>query len=95
MTSVCVVEASALQRIEYLPDRPVDFRDDVGIEAAGLPLELVRHEQRHVRHRVRDVEEERLLAIPLDEADRVLGVPRRQLRLIGVELDDGIVLDER
>ena len=49
-----VVEVRALDGVEDPADRPVDFRDHVAVGAAGLARELVRDEERHVRHRVRD-----------------------------------------
>ena len=73
-----------LQRREDLADRPVDLHDHVAEQArAGLALELVGDEQRHVRHGVRQVEEERPVLVLLDELHGPLGVPGRQLRLVG------------
>ena len=48
-----------------------------------------------MRHGVGQVDEEVLLAVPLDEVDRAVGVEAGQLGLIRVELDHLIALDQR
>ena len=64
MTSVFSSRPCFFEPVEDLPDRPVDLHDHVAVQPArALALELVRHEQRHVRHRVRHVEEERLVLV--------------------------------
>ena len=86
-------------RGEDLADRPVHLLDHVAEQAAlGLAAELVGDVQRHVHHRVRHVEEERLVLVPVNEAHGVLGVPGGQHVLRGVVhvgVDDGVLVDER
>ena len=38
----------------------------------AFPLELIRHRQRHVRHVVRQVEEERIVLVALNESDGII-----------------------
>ena len=55
-----VIEAVALERVEDLADRPVDFHHDIAEQAgAAFAAELVGDVQRHVDHRVRHVQKER------------------------------------
>jgi hypothetical protein len=58
-------------------------------------LELVGDKQRHVRHVVQQVQEERPVLILADELHRPLGVPRRKLRLVGVGFDDVLAVNQR
>ena len=63
-TSVLLVELQLAQRVEHLADAPVELLDHVAIQAAAaLALELLGSEQRHVRKVVRQVEEERPVAV--------------------------------
>ena len=66
----------------------------VAEQAVAAPArELVAHEQRHVRHGVRHVEEERLVAVLFDEPDGPLGVPCRQVPLVlrrHLRVDDSV-----
>ena len=65
---------------------------------AALVFELFRDGERHVDHRVRHVQEERLVLVAIDEADGVLGVERRQLgEFFGSHgrIDDFVVFEER
>ena len=56
-----VGELVLVERLQDLAHRPVDLLDHVAEQPLlALPLELVADEQRDVRHRVRDVQEERL-----------------------------------
>ena len=64
-----------LQRLHHLAHRPVDLFDHIAEETAlRLACKLLRNMQRHMRHVVREVEEERLLAIRRDELHRALRV---------------------
>ena len=83
MTSVLSSSPLRLDRVENLADRPIDLHHDVAEQArSALAAELVGHIQRHVDHRVRHVEKERPRLVAVDEVDGVLGVLRRELRLI-------------
>ena len=63
-TSVRLVDAGRAQRVEHAPGAPVDLLDDVAVDAAGaVPDELGRARERDVRQRVREVEEERPVAV--------------------------------
>ena len=88
-----------VERLEDLADGPVDLHDHVAVEPGlRLPLELVADEQRDVRHRVGDVQEERLVLVRPDELHRPLGVLRGELRLVlglHVRVGGRLVLDER
>ena len=77
-------------RIENAADRLVDLLDHVAVHpAGGLARERIGPEQRDVRQRVGDIQEERLLAaagpggVALDVLDRPLRVPLGDRRLIG------------
>ena len=91
-----IVQTESLERVEDPAHRPVDLHDDVAVEAAfGFAFEFVAHVQRHVRHVVRHVQEKGAVLVALDEAQRVLGVPRGELRLVGHEAHDLLALDQR
>ena len=65
---------------------------------AALVSELVGDRERHVHHRVRHVEKERLILVAVDEADRVLGVERRELgEFFGIDgrVDDFVAFEQR
>ncbi len=90
------VELQVAQRVEDDAGAPVEFLDGVAVEAAlGFAGEARRGVLRHVRHRVRQVEEERPRAVGADERDRLLRVVARELRLIDGRLDDALALDAR
>ena len=70
-----LLQAVLLQRGEDLARAPVDLLDGIPVEAApGRAAEPLAHRQGDVRHRVRDVEEEGPVLVPLDEPERALGV---------------------
>ena len=48
-----------------------------------------------MRHDVRDVQKERLLAVPFEKLNRPLGEPPRELRLIGIEFGCLVAVDQR
>ena len=73
-------QSETFERRHDLARAPVDFLTRIAIEAAlGLAAEFVAHTQRHMRHRVRHIQEKRLGLVLLDEFDRPLGVPGREL----------------
>ncbi len=72
-----------MERIHHLADRPIDLFDHVPVKAAlGVAAKLVADVQGHVRHVVRQIQEERALLVFLDELDRMLRVPGCELVLI-------------
>ncbi len=77
-----VAEVVSLEGCEDFADGPIDLLHHVAEQAAlGLAGELFTHVQRHVDHRVRDVEEERLVVVTVDEVDGVFRVPGGELAL--------------
>ena len=61
-----VFQAVFFQRRENLAGAPIHFCDGVPVESAlGRAAEFFTHRERHVGHRVRDVEEKRPLVIAL------------------------------
>ncbi len=90
-----LVQSEPLECCEDRTERPVDLADDVAVQALlrGAP-ELVRRVERHVRERVRQVDEERLIGMRLDECDDFFRVAARQRRLVGLPLDDRRVPDQ-
>ena len=91
-----LIEPEPLQLRHDLADAPVDLHHHVAVEPAlRFAGEFFRHEERHVRHVVREVEEERLFLLRGDERQRGLGVARGELALIGIRLDDLVVAHER
>ncbi len=78
MMSVSFSRPCFFRAAEDLARAPVDLLDRIAVEAAlRRAAKLLAHRQRHVRHRVRDVEEKRPFLVALDEAHRALGVLRR------------------
>ena len=85
MTQVFSSRPIAFQRVHDLADGPIDLLDDVAVEAAlGFAAKFITHMQRHVRHVVGEVEEERAVFVVLDELDGVFRVPGGELVLIFV-----------
>jgi hypothetical protein len=83
------LDAAAFDRVENLAHGPVKLLHDIAIEPCGrFAAKRVGGEDRHVRHHVRHVEEERAAFVALDEARRPLGEAPRELALIGIGLDD-------
>ena len=90
-----VVDPCARDGIEHAPDRPVDLRDNVSVEALACPgRKRLRDEERHMRHRMREIEEERAPAVLLDEPHSPFGVHAGQLRLVRPQPDDFVSLDQ-
>ena len=74
----------------------INLLDDVAVEPAPRGAgEVLARIERQVRHGVRQIDEEVLLLVPLDEVDRAIRVEPRELGLIRVQLDYLIALDER
>ena len=94
-----VVDALLLEGSEDFTDRPIDFHDHIAVEPLlRLALELFRHVERHVGHRVGDVEEKRAVLLALDEIHGLLGVAGRQAGLDltrDFRIDDFVPFDER
>ena len=63
-----LVETELPQRLQDLPDRPIEFHDDVAVQALlGFPLETIGDVQRHMRHRMGEIQEKRPILVLLDE----------------------------
>src|SRR5690606_32398707 len=91
-----LIKPEPLQCRHDVTDRTVQFLDHVTIQPGGTPASIaLRREYRHVRHHVREIEEERPVSIPLDEGGRALGKTPRELRLIRIRLDDFLTLIQR
>ena len=85
-------EVEAIDGLDHLPNRPVDLLDDIAVDAGGAPAaEALGPEQRHVGHRVGQVQEERPVAVRLDERHRLFGVAPRDRVLVGGALDHPLV----
>ena len=93
------LEAVAGERADDFADGPIDFHDDVTVEARGrFALELVAYGERHMGHRVGEVEEKRPRVVAFDKRDGVFGILRCEVahfvrRDLGV--DDLAVFVER
>src|SRR5688572_3466820 len=91
-----VVEAEPLQCLAELANRPVELLDHVAIESRdAFPAEFRRGEDRHMRHHVRQIEEEWPIAVTLDESERAFGETTRERGLIRVGLDYRFVVEQR
>ena len=61
-------QAMLFECTHHLPHGPIDFHHDIAIETdTGLPLELVAHKERHVRHGMGQIKKEGLLLIAPNE----------------------------
>ena len=90
------LEAQAPERREHPAHRVVDLLDHVAVEALlRAPAEGLGREDRHVRHRVGEVDEEGALAVRLDEGHGAPAVLAGQLRLVGVHREHGVARVER
>ena len=75
--------AALFQRLEHFAHAPVDLHHHVAVQSLlAFALELVRDEERHVRHGVGQVEEERAFGPACDEVDGMFRVPGGELRLV-------------
>lgn len=86
----------AAQRVEDLPDAPVEFLDHISVDArAACPFERRRRKQRHMRKRVSEVQEELFVFLLTDGLHRLFGVTLRERRLIGRSFDDFAIANQR
>ena len=91
-----VVQAEAFQCVENHAHAPVEFLDDIGVQSgSGFAAERVARVDRHMGHDVREVEEERLVLVPLDEVDAELGDLAREEILVGIVAGDFLALEPR
>ena len=81
------------------PHRRVDLLDHVAIKPLRrLASKWLTDVEWHVGHRVRQVEEERLILVPIDERDGAPGVEAGQAALVFIRdfrIDDFVSLDQR
>ena len=95
INDVCVAgELQFVQRLEKSTYLGVDVLDgvDVGVLGVGIAY-LVRDIKRDVRHGVREIYEEGLVLVGLDEIDRLLGVAASDGALVYRQFDDFLVLE--
>ena len=95
-----VIRSENHQRIilnPFLTDSPQDFshtpiqlHHHVSVQALlALSLKLIGNRQRYMRHRMRQIQEERfVICIPVNEIDRIIRVIGRQPRLVGIIADN-------
>ena len=96
MTRVLRSREQSAERRQHLAHGLVDLLDDVAEEALRrASAEASRTEERDVRHRVGEVEEEGALAVPLDEGDRAPPVLGGELRLVGIDREHVVARVER
>ena len=93
MTSVLLVEAELLERLEDLARRPVQLLDHVAVAARWrscreTPRPAI---QRQVHGSVRQVEEEGPVLVGVDELDGLVRVALRRAVLVDRGLDDRLV----
>src|SRR5262249_15885491 len=68
------------ERGKYLPNRPIELLNHVAVESSlARPSEPLGRENRHLRHDVRQIQEEWLGFVRLDESYRALGEPPGEL----------------
>jgi hypothetical protein len=76
-------QAEPVERVRDVARAPVEVRHDVAVEPSLAPPSLDGgSRERDVRKVVRQVDEEGPPAVELDEADRLVGVERRERRLV-------------
>ena len=77
-------------------DLGVDVFDDAGVSILRIRVaDILRYEERDVRHAVGEVEEEGLLLVGGDELDGFVGVAAGDGALVDGEFDDFLISDER
>ena len=71
---------------------PIQLHHHVSVQALlALSFKLVGNRQRYMRHRMRQIQEERFaVRIPVNEVDRIIRVISRQPRLVRIIADDVI-----
>lgn len=84
-------DLGGVEGLEDFADRPIEFHHNIAIQAGTrFILELVAAEERHVRHRMGQVKEERPVAVAMNEIDGAFGVPGGELGLVlGRDAVDG------
>ena len=89
-------ETFLAQRVHEPADLRIDVLDDalVGVFRVGI-TDVLRHEERDVRHAVGQVEEEGLVFVRGDEPDGAVGVAAGDRALVAGHLDDLLVSHER
>ncbi len=76
-----VINAKALQRVEQAAGVEINFLHHVAVETArGFPQKILRRRQFGMRHRVSQIDEERLRAMLRDELDCLVGITPSQRR---------------
>ncbi len=90
------VKIEFLQLRQDLAHGPIQFANDVGVQVMGSVgrVEVLRGGERLVRHRVRQIQKEGLVALGFDEAQRSLRIALGEGALNDRVLDDSIVLDK-
>ena len=79
------LQPQLFERPEHLADAPVQLHHHVAVKPLfAFALEFVRDGQRHVRHRVGQIEEEGALPVLADELHAPLGVIRGERGLVEV-----------
>src|SRR5437016_2904644 len=77
------IESRCFKRIENSTRAVVELFDDITVDPGGaVTYKLGRSRQRNVRHRMREVKQERLGSILVDEVDRFLCISLRQRSMI-------------
>ena len=90
------VQPGRLQFGEQRTNRLVQLFDHVSVKAAlRAALELIRSEDRHMRHHVGQVEEERAVLVSFDEIDASGREAGRERRLVRVEFGDLLAVEQR
>src|SRR5580700_11403805 len=86
----------AVESRENLSYRPIDLFDDVTVEAAlGLAAKFLTDPQWNVGHGVGHIEKKRSVTVRVDEMYGSLGIASRELRDIGIRLDNFVALHQR
>ncbi len=90
-----LVQAGILERFQDFSRRPVDFLDGVTITTSlGFTFESGTGEKGNVREGVRQIDEEWLILVAVDELDDFLSVAWGDHRLVDGGLDDPFVSHE-
>ena len=81
-----------LESFENLADAPIQFFDDVTVNAApAFAFEIFRGKKRNMRKGMGEIKEERFIFILLDEFNRFFGVAFCKSMLVGGTLDNFLV----
>ena len=80
-----LIKTVPLQGLQDLANRPINFHNDIAKQpCSALSFETFGNIQRDVDHRMRHVEEERLLGVSINKRNGSLCVPRCELCLLGL-----------